>query len=700
MYYKTVLVIIMVLITVPIMAAEESKVEAEVKSVVVYPDRAKITRVVKLDLGVGSHKIIVENLPTGAIDGTIRTSASGVQGKTMQGITMLGMSHSTHEHVQTPNKKVAKLKAELKRLGQDEKQAVLDRLATFAGLQKFVGALSDQAAQQMTGEVAAGRIDVAQWGAAYTFIGEKNFSLNDSIRLAQQELEQINSHSHSIQNDIRKLSVTRSRMTKTVQVDLELARAGEVELTVEYLTPGAQWKPLYDARLGDISDQVQFTYYAEVIQRTGEDWTDVELTLSTAQPSLGAGPGDLPPWYLAVGHPRQVRSSVGATGQIKGRLTVANTGQPVIGASILVVGSTQGAMTDYQGNYRILRMNPGFHKLRISHLEYVTIDVTSVGVMSGRVSEINRRMTPKVTDLDDIITVIGTPDILDRFMVDSRVNIGQEFIKRRPVMTVDNLLEQVAGVRTTADREVFVRGGRAGKVAYTVEGEPIGDPLGSGNYARGYLPLVSGSIASSGAYPITFKIKRKETVPSGDEAVRVTVADWKFEGETKLIARPRNRSGAFRVVKLHNQDAAPLMPGPLAIFAGTHYLGQTQFNRLITPGEEFDLPFGLDNRITVERKVLAFKKTLKGKKVKIDQTIQITLQNHGDVARTVDLEESIPISRDNRVKVKLRDLSHEPEGHDEQGKLTWKLTLEPDAKVIVTIPYRITYPRDLQVSGL
>lgn len=693
MYCKTVLVIIMVLFTVPIMAAEESKVEAEVKSVVVYPDRAKITRVVKLDLASGSHKVIIENLPTGAIDGTIRTSASGVQG-----ITMLGMSHSTHEHVQSPNKKVAKLKAELKRLGQDQKQAVLDRLATFEGLKKFVGALSDQAAQQMTGEVAAGRIDVAQWGAAYTFIGEKNFSLNDSIRLAQQELEKINSHSRSIQNDIRKLSVTRSRMTKTVQVDLELARAGEVELTVEYLTPGAQWKPLYDARLGDIADQVQFTYYAEVIQRTGEDWTDVELTLSTAQPSLGAGPGDLPPWYLAVGHPRQVRSSVGATGQIKGRLTAANTGQPVIGASIMVVGSSQGAMTDYKGNYRILRMNPGFHKLRFSHLEYETIDVTSVGVMSGRVSEINRRMTPKVTNLEDIITVIGRPDILDKFVVDSRVMIGQETVKRRPVQAVNNLLAQVAGVHTTASGEVFVRGGRPGEVAYLVAGVPIGDPLGAN--PRGHLSLVSGSIASSGAYPITFKIKRKETVPSGDEAVRVTVADWQFEGETKLIARPRNRSGAFRVVKLHNQDAAPLMPGPVAIFAGTHYLGQTQFNRLITPGEQFDLPFGLDNRITVERKVLAFKKTLKGKKVQIDQTIQITLQNHGDVARTVGLEETIPISRDNRVKVKLRDLSHEPEGHDEQGKLTWNLTLEPDAKIIVTIPYRITYPRDLQVVGL
>ena len=91
-------------------------------------------------------------------------------------------------------------------------------------------------------------------------------------------------------------------------------------------------------------------------------------------------------------------------------------------------------------------------------------------------------MLPKraITDLDQTITVEGTQDIIDRYVVDSRLGIREQSVKMRPVQTIDNLLEIVAGVRTTAEGEVYVRGGRAGEVAYIVDGVPIGDPLGVG----------------------------------------------------------------------------------------------------------------------------------------------------------------------------------------------------------------------------
>jgi Ca-activated chloride channel family protein len=176
-----------------------------------------------------------------------------------------------------------------------------------------------------------------------------------------------------------------------------------------------------------------------------------------------------------------------STGQIKGRLTHKDTGKPIIGASVLVVGTTMGAMTDLEGKFQILRLEPGTYILRISHLEFVTLEITDVVVGVDSTVEINRTLISKVTDLDETITVTGSCDALDKFVVDSRVTIT-----RRPVQTVDNLLTQVAGVRTTSEDEVFIRGGRAGEVSYIVDGVPIGDPLGG---SPGNLSLVSGSIA-------------------------------------------------------------------------------------------------------------------------------------------------------------------------------------------------------------
>lgn len=189
-------------------------------------------------------------------------------------------------------------------------------------------------------------------------------------------------------------------------------------------------------------------------------------------------------------------SFAATTGQIKGRVTAQDTGEPVIGASVLIVGTTQGAMTDLDGYFQILRVDPGTYTLRISHLDFVTVEVTDVEVKIDETFEANQVMTQKVTDLDETITVVGTKDILDKFVTDNRVSISAETIKQRPVQSVDNLLEQVAGVKTSAEGEVFVRGGRAGEIAYIVDGVPIGDPLGSGRGQVGAnLSLVSGSIA-------------------------------------------------------------------------------------------------------------------------------------------------------------------------------------------------------------
>jgi len=191
-----------------------------------------------------------------------------------------------------------------------------------------------------------------------------------------------------------------------------------------------------------------------------------------------------------------LNSFAASTGQIKGKITHGETGDPVIGASVLVVGTTQGAMTDLDGEFQVYQMDPGTYVLRISHLEFVTVEVTDVVVKIDETFEVNQEMTTKVTDLDETITVKGVHDILDKFVSSSQVVISQEQIKSQPVQTVDNLLEQVAGVRTTAEGEVFVRGGRAGEVAYIVDGVPIGDPLGGGGGQVGAnLSLVSGSIA-------------------------------------------------------------------------------------------------------------------------------------------------------------------------------------------------------------
>ncbi len=183
-----------------------------------------------------------------------------------------------------------------------------------------------------------------------------------------------------------------------------------------------------------------------------------------------------------------------ATGKIIGQLLDAETKEPVIGASVMVVGTRRGAVTDFDGRYIIGQIEPGTYSVRITHLDYDAVTVTDVFVKSDINSDVSRELSKKVTDLGVEIVVKDERDILNIREVSNEITISKEAIQTQPVSTVDDLLTQVTGVVTNKEGEIFIRGGRAFEVAYIVDGVPLGDPLGGLGQAGANLSLVSGSI--------------------------------------------------------------------------------------------------------------------------------------------------------------------------------------------------------------
>lgn len=167
-----------------------------------------------------------------------------------------------------------------------------------------------------------------------------------------------------------------------------------------------------------------------------------------------------------------------STGNIKGLITDKETGDPVIGVSVAILGTTMGAQTDLDGRYAILKMEPGKYTLRITSVQHATVEVKDVTVHPDLTTEVNQALEKRVGDLDKTITVMGKVDIIDKMEVAHKLTLNSNQIQTRPVSTVDDILHQVAGVQTTATGEVFIRGGRAGEVSYIIDGVPVGDPLG------------------------------------------------------------------------------------------------------------------------------------------------------------------------------------------------------------------------------
>jgi TonB family protein len=82
---------------------------------------------------------------------------------------------------------------------------------------------------------------------------------------------------------------------------------------------------------------------------------------------------------------------------IKGRVTDAGNGSPIPGANILVQGTSQGVVSDLNGNYQFITHVPG--NLVVSFIGYRT---TEVKVPAGQ-SQVNVQLPPDMTALNEVV---------------------------------------------------------------------------------------------------------------------------------------------------------------------------------------------------------------------------------------------------------------------------------------------------------
>ncbi len=77
-------------------------------------------------------------------------------------------------------------------------------------------------------------------------------------------------------------------------------RSADIPLSLSYYTHSAGWTPVYDIRVNSRTNKIKLVYKASLTQRTGIDWKETKLTLSTGTPNFGVAAPLLSPWYLQL----------------------------------------------------------------------------------------------------------------------------------------------------------------------------------------------------------------------------------------------------------------------------------------------------------------------------------------------------------------------------------------------------------------
>jgi uncharacterized protein (TIGR02231 family) len=265
---------------------------SRVTGVTVYPSTALVTREVDVPEGAGTLELTVTPLPPATINGSLYTEGA-------ENIRVLATRFRTRAVREDTREDVRQLQDELKQLQQSQEKLEADAKTVQANIQllsKLEGFTATTATPAADKGVVNGEAAIALTKHIMLSRGEQSKELVDLQQ--QQQANQEKMEFTRLKLSELAWSPNRTERDAVIVVDKGNA-AGKVRLN--YLVDEAAWRPQYKLRAGKgPKDPVRLEYLAAVVQHTGEDWSGVELVLSTAQPALNSAPPDLQSLQVTV----------------------------------------------------------------------------------------------------------------------------------------------------------------------------------------------------------------------------------------------------------------------------------------------------------------------------------------------------------------------------------------------------------------
>lgn len=264
--------------------SETDKHDSEIKSATVFKNGAQVTRRASVNLESGRQTLLFSGLPDHLNENEVQVEAKG-------NLNLLSVQYSTNYLKTRPEgKNVADLKGRLdnaKEKKEDlttEKSVLEDEAAMLKENRSIGGSENGIETEQLKSAVAYYRSRMMENAKQQLEIKREVNILEDTIQ--------------KIQNQLNQLQDQDKQPVGEVEVVVETQQPARATFEISYYHGNASWQPLYDLRVQDVDQPVDLVYKAKVSQSTGEDWNNVNLTLSTGNPRESGTKPELNPWYI------------------------------------------------------------------------------------------------------------------------------------------------------------------------------------------------------------------------------------------------------------------------------------------------------------------------------------------------------------------------------------------------------------------
>lgn len=245
-----------------------------------------------MSLPIGRSVLQFSGLPAGLEEDSVVVSAQSGVSLVIEGIDIREdfLASSAIPKMQDLERQLRELQDQKNSL-QSEKSVLEEKRNFFRNLSTGLG----------NGDKELANLDDIR--KLYTFYGEEVSNLAETILSLERSGTQLEPELNRIRREMDALKNAAQKSQRTLLVSVKAGDAAKADFTVRYVIGKAYWNPSYDARVDSATGKVELLYNALVRQETGEDWNNVQLVLSTAQPGRNGRMPELSPAFLDFKEP-------------------------------------------------------------------------------------------------------------------------------------------------------------------------------------------------------------------------------------------------------------------------------------------------------------------------------------------------------------------------------------------------------------
>ena len=649
----------LLLILSSISLAQVKPVESKVIEATVFKDRAMVTRSADVILQKGENTILFSDLTTDIKDESVRISANG-----NSEIKILDVKVERRFTAEIREEKINELQKKIDELNR-QMQVSTDQLAIYDSKKAFIESLKAESIKYANQKILISTNSPKEWSELLKFIDSNLNEIYKGIRDESYKRSLLDPEIRALKSTIDQTRKVEQRNYKEIIVKIDAAENTKANIQASYIVNSANWYPIYDARVSSKTKQLELSFFAMMQQSTGEDWKDVKLTFSTADPLSVKTLPKLDPWFLDVNPLPQKKGDVKINninqgnvnisydqnfglpkgqGAITGYVTDAETGEPLIGANVILEGTSLGSATDVTGKFYVTNIPAASYNLKASYIGYESYSIR-MDVIEKNVANLNLSLTPSKFSVGEVV-VTSTRPLIEK--------------------SSTNALRI-----TTNDKDANIE-----------------------------LPVYSDVKAKD--LSTTFELNTKNTIPSDNSPHKVTIAMNTLPIEFSYTAIPKILPKVYLKGKVINNNEYPLLEGEINIFVDNDFVNRTYMTTIVAT-DTFEIALGIDESIKCE-KILKNRfiesKGLFGGSRSVTYDFEIKVTNNRKTEESISILDQLPVAMNEKIKIELITPSEKEVRFNQNNELVWHLKLNPGETKIVPFKFTIEFPNNVNVFGL